>query len=419
MMNTKAVDTYNPPISHFTGQEAGKGIIKSPAGEILTMMSVTMNKNDFKDFKKSMLDHMKETRDKSDNYVITPDWIKAAEQNRKAILRRISKEHNTKVPSSLILNSCWDSKDEVEALGMTDPDTNKAKSSDIFLKIKTDKGEYLNEISLKKSPKAKLLNTRSSVLHKWDKNLPKDADIREYAKVQRERLKDIDPDVIKNVLIQYNIPDVVVIHEEMKKRNLTVDDVISGTSVDSRRILKMMHGALNTLGDPKSEKILKDLEDDEQRYQNAVIRELEHNDKVKEKFLEEIGGELPLKGAFNKEVSVAVGDLSIDEEVMKNVFDVKKWEHMKTHVKSFRGNPPFIGYELESSKEVIPIANIGLREYGKGFSGEMKLEMTLHPEFTKRLQSSNEEVYQEVIYESRVGEWLENTDDYILKRWKL
>lgn len=424
MMNTKTTEesSTKPPITYFTGQKAGKGIVTSQAGEILTMMSVTMNNNDFKDFRNSMLDHIKETRrGKGGKYIIEPDWIKAAELNRKAIFNRISKQYKTLEPSSLIVASCWDSKEEAEALGMTEYDKNKAKSTDIFLKIKHGDNEYLNEISLKKSPKAKLLNARSSRLHEWDKNLPKDADIRVYSSTQKDKLKNIKPEIIKSVLDQYNTQEVADIHKEMKKHNFTIDDVMNASDTDQRRVLKMMHKALASIGNPESDKILKELDDDEQRYQEAVMRELSNNPKVKEGLLEEIVNELPLKNAFNKEVSVAMGDLSVDDEIMKHVFDVKQWKHMKEHVKSFRGKPPYVGYELESTKEILKIANIQLREYGKGFSGEMRFEMTIHPDFLKRLQDANKFIYEENKYisDSRIFQWLDDKDAYILEKFKI
>jgi hypothetical protein len=423
MMNTKTTaGGFEPPISYFIKGAAGAGRINAQAGELLTMMSVSMNDNDFDTFRKSMIDHIDETREKdAKDYVITKDWIKAAENNRKAILNRIGKQYKTKDPQSMVTNTSWDTKDEVEALGMTDYNKNKGYSTDIYIKVKDKDGsEYINEVSLKKDKNVNFLNSGTGKLREWDKNLPKDADMGEYGKTQKDMLTKLDKDNVEKMLSQTMTPETKEALEQMKKKKLTLDQVMTNPNRDKKKILKLIHTALAAHGDENSIKVLDDLKTHEKKYQAAVIRELADNEKVRNKMLDEIRGEFPLKGVLDKEETMAIGDMSVDHETVKEIFKTDKWEDIKEHLKSYKGPPPYIGYEVGTSKEIIPVAEIGIREDGTGYGGTWKFEMHVHKNFIKKLSEANKTIYtSSEIYESKLEEWILDMDGFILRRFKI
>ena len=56
-------------------------------------------------------------------------------------------------------------------------------------------------------------------------------------------------------------------------------------------------------------------------------------------------------------------------------------------------SPPYVGYKVEASGEVFPVAEIGIREDGRGYGGTIKFEMILHKDFAPRLEKAQSEVY--------------------------
>jgi len=423
MMNTRTTGKggFEPPISYFIKDSAGAGRINAQAGELLTMVSVSMSDDEFKDFKKSMIDHMDSTRDKNDtDFIINKDWIKAAENNRKAILNRISREYKTKDPSSLIVNTCWDTKEEVESMGMTDYDKNKGFSTDIYIKIRDKNGdELINEISLKKDKNVNFLNSGTGKLREWDKNLPKDADMGVYSSTQKDMLLKLDIKKTQKVLEQTMTPEVKEALEQMKKKKLTLEQVMEKPNREKKKILKLIHTALAAHGDEDSIKILDDLKIHEKKYQEAVIRELANNQKIKDKMLEEIRSEFPLKGVLDREETMAIGDMSVDVDTIKEIFKTDKWENIKESLKSYKGPPPFIGYEADTGKEIIPIAEIGIREDGTGYGGTWKFEMKMAKEFAKKLNEANKNIESSSKNESHVSRWLTDTDSYIIEKFRI
>ena len=56
-------------------------------------------------------------------------------------------------------------------------------------------------------------------------------------------------------------------------------------------------------------------------------------------------------------------------------------------------SPPFIGYNVEATDEVFPVAEVKIREDGRGYGGQFKFEMVLHKDFAPRLENAQKEIY--------------------------
>ena len=113
--------------------------------------------------------------------------------------------------------------------------------------------------------------------------------------------------------------------------------------------------------------------------------------------LKEIASEFPLKGVSDEEESMAIGDMSLDKVTMKEIFGTDNYDDIKENLVAETGEDgkPYLGYKASVADEVIPIAQIKIREDGTNYGGQFKFEMILHKDFAKRLKSANEIVYGE------------------------
>ena len=153
LLNTKNKGKIT--ISDFT-DAAGGGTLESTAGEIMSMigMSITDNEkaNEFFDMIEA---HAKNNKDT----IISESWARSGKEVRQGIIDRYNRafgEGNWKFK-----NAAWDIKDEVEALGMEDYKRDKGFSTDVYFTLEVDGKTILDEVSLKKDKQANLLNSTS------------------------------------------------------------------------------------------------------------------------------------------------------------------------------------------------------------------------------------------------------------------
>jgi hypothetical protein len=101
--------------------------------------------------------HVKATKSES---IIDTAWVKSARQVREATTRRYDRMFGK--GNWELETMAWDIPDEVEALGLEDYKNNKGFSTDTYAKVKVNGESILDEISLKKSKTANLLNTTTN-----------------------------------------------------------------------------------------------------------------------------------------------------------------------------------------------------------------------------------------------------------------
>ena len=110
--------------------------------------------------------------------------------------------------------------------------------------------------------------------------------------------------------------------------------------------------------------------------------------------LNTIKNEFPLKAVSDGEETMAIGPNSLDKKTMKEIFGTDDYSKLKENLVAEDGPPPFIGYKIESSGEVFAIADIVIREDGRGYGGQFKFEMQLNQKsFAKRLEQAQKFVY--------------------------
>ena len=105
---------------------------------------------------------------------------------------------------------------------------------------------------------------------------------------------------------------------------------------------------------------------------------------------------LPLKALFEGEENMILADVSIDNDILKDVFGVDSFEELEQKL-TVRDTPPppSIVYQVEG-KEDIPVAEIVSRPDGIGYGGSWKLIMAVHPDFAKKLKESNDKLNSKI-----------------------
>ena len=130
--------------------------------------------------------------------------------------------------------------------------------------------------------------------------------------------------------------------------------------------------------------------------QNEAINQLNTNPKMRDGLIKEIKTEFPLKAVSEGEETMAIGDMSLDRETMKEIFGTSDFDSLKENLtvkKSDKGEP-YLAYNVTNSDEEVRVSNIVIRQDGRGYGGgSIKFEMKLHPELAKRLKEATVKVY--------------------------
>jgi hypothetical protein len=391
MMNTKPTGD-GTKWTHYSDLPGGQGQISAQAGD------------EFNEFTDSLSTHEAELIKNNPKLktegsrIITKSWIQSARNNRQAILNRITKEY----PNSKIVATAWDTKDDVESLGLSDYGKNKGFSTDMYIKIKTENGdEILDEVSLKKSTEVNFLNSGAGKFMEWDSDLPDNINQNVYKENQRARLSETGTNLKSEIekLLASGSDESVKLKTIFDEKGTTfadaLNDLIKGKG--SRAKSKVILASIKTLADGGND-IAKQyiMENDKihKEFQSNAIKAITENPKMKEGMLNEIRSEFPLKAVSDGEESMAIGSNSLDKAIMKNIFGTSDYDMIKEKLSAETGPPPFLGYQAEVGGKIIPLAEIKVREDGVGYGGQIKFEMTLDKRFAKVLKTANDEVYK-------------------------
>jgi len=398
MMNTQQTGNATK-LSHYSDLKGGQGKLPAQAGELMAMMGVTMNDNEFKEFKNSISSHIDSlTKPKKlvsdSSRIVTKSWLTSAEAQRKGILKRISKQY----PGYQVAASAWDTKSDVEALGMDDY-SNKGFSTDIFLRLENSKGEpILDEISLKKDLNVNLLNSGTGKFFEWigKDNVPDNINPQKFAKSERDTLSKFCKDNADSIkkLVKSDPQLQRVMQEKGIDFETALDDTFNGKG--NRHKTKVLLESVRSLqrnGDTNADNLISGMDKAHADYVSNCITAITTNDKLKEGMLNEIKSEFPLKSVADNEESVVLGEYVLDKSTMKHIFGTSDFDEFKQGLISESGPPPFIAYRVKVGGRVIPIANIDVREDGRNYGGQFKFEMSLNKEFSSEIMKANKEIY--------------------------
>jgi hypothetical protein len=359
-----------------------------------------MDDTQFAEFQKSISEHLtsltKQNPElkKDGSRIVNEKWLKAASDNRKAILKKVEKQF----PGYNVAATSWDTKNEVEALGMSSYD-NKGYSTDIYLRLENEKGEpLLEEISLKQNLKVNLLNSGTGKFFEWlgKNDVPDNINPQKFAKTEREKLSkfcEANADAIRQ-LVDTDDNLRTAIEEKGVDFDTALSETLRGKgNRDRTKVLFEAVKALQNTGDKSATDMIANLDNDHANYVSESINAVVTNPKLKEGMLNEIKNEFPLKSVADNEESVVLGEYMLDKSTMQSIFGTSDFNEFKEGLISQPGPPPFIAYKVKLGDRIIPIADIDIREDGRNYGGQFKFEMTVNNAFAKEIIKANREVY--------------------------
>jgi len=399
MMNSK-LDNDTKKWSHFSDIEGGAGKIPAQAGELMTLISTTLDDKNASILFNALMKHeeMQVQKNpklaKEGSRIVQKSWILAAANNRKAIRNRLNKEY----PGCVIEAGAWDSENEVSALGLKDYKKNKGFSSDAYFKIKTKDGQkILDEVSLKKSLDVNFLNSGAGMFKTWDPNLPDNINQSVYSEKERKALTLFGKkNLQKLVNVSMKNKEVAAL---VKSKGITVKEAVARLAAgkSSREVNNVVYTAIEALkekGDAGAKKYVDAVQKMHKQFISDSVDALKTNKKLRQGLVNSIREEFPLKAVCEGEESMAIGKYSLDRSIMKEIFGTSNFDEIKENLTAItNANPPYLAYKAKTSKLTIPIASIGIREDGVGYGGSIKFEMKLDKRFAKVLALANEKVY--------------------------
>ena len=385
MMNSKRQGT-KPEISTFIS-DGGAGAISAQAGEVLTLMSTSMTDDEWNELQISLMDHEADIIKNNlelkspGKRIINKSWIIAAGKSRKAIRNRVEKQYGE---GAEIINTGWDTEQDVSAMGWDNYSEQKGFSTDIYVKIKTSDGdEIMDEVSLKKDEHINFLNSQTGRFRDWDPStVDGDIDPRTHSKKERQHLI--------NAIKEFGLD----LPEPTSRKS---SKVVWNAMLDKSPTVYNLSTGKVTLSDPptKEELWIKTHIDQIREYTANSTRAIVKNSKLKSGMLKSIRQEFPLKAVGEGEESMAIGDLSLDKNTMKKLFGTSNFEEIKEHlIVNEETDPPSLAYKSEIDDRMFNIATIKIRQDGVGYGGSsIKFEMQMNKEFAKQLRIAHELVY--------------------------
>jgi len=399
---------------HFSDIPGGAGQVSAQAGELMTMMGASMSDKEFESFSNSLLEHEKAliennpSMKKEGSRIVTKSWIEATKQSRKAIRDRITDQYGE---GTEVIATAWDTQSDVEAMGLSDYGKNKGFSTDMYMKVrKPDGTEVMDEVSLKKSTKVNFLNSGAGSFEDWDKDLPDEINQKVYRTKARARNVDFVKNNRKEVEDFIKSDKGAPIRKLMESKGVTLDEALEGNSRNKQNVLYSSIKEMAKNGN-KDAQTIKDTDDkNHNEFCKKSVEAIVDNPKMKAGMLNDIRNEFPLKAVSDGEETMAIGPNSLDKKTMEKIFGTSDYDKLKENlvaeppkeIFNKKGEPydppkmsqPYIGYKIEASGEVFPVADIKVREDGRGYGGQFKFEMQLNQKsFAKRLEQAQKDVY--------------------------
>ena len=81
---------------------------------------------------------------------------------------------------------------------------------------------------------------------------------------------------------------------------------------------------------------------------------------------------------------------------MKNIFGTDDFEKLKQNLKvtTAEDGKPYLGYYVKGTGESIPVADIDIRQNGRGYGGgSIRFDMSLNSSFANRLKEATAQIY--------------------------
>ncbi len=444
VMNTKKNIKDGNNYSDYYGMgKAGAGNTDANAGELMSMMATTMNRNDRVEFFKAIDKTIERASINGEKLYITPAWSKAAKENSSAILRMMYDKYGKDYE---IVGSAWDIEEEFKALGQNYDE--KGYSTDIMFTVKSEGKVIKEEISLKQKLKNQRLwnGTVGSAFD--DDILPKDlrqkgenkykegqikniesfyqgnedniseflgtvSDLEDYEETLERVAKSMDNKETNQSLIiqgftsfvsQYkkdlsDNPKLTLSREYIKQNLISQKENNKKVKTDKRTIdkLSMTLGlVMDDYGDEEAGKFVKEQKNIAKEQARKIASFINENEEAKQSVLKKVQEKLPLKSVSDGQESIILGEYVINKKTLKGIFGTDDWnEVVQSLVVNPDADPPSIEYQgkVRGKDRVVPITTIGIREKGEGYTGAHGFEMLVSKEFGNYVESVSKDIF--------------------------
>jgi hypothetical protein len=411
MVNTKPVGEGTKVSTYI--KTGGAGEIMAQAGEVLAVVGCGMDDKSYATLLESLSNHNNELVNKDAKYkkpgqsILANDWLKAATTQRQSVIKRLDKMYGK--GGYKIEATSWDTEQEVEDMGLSDYKKNKGYSTDIYLKLDVKGKKILDEVSLKKNFKIYLYNGGAGDFHKWTKNLPESANQKVYGQKQKKILEDGSKEFENKIKENVMSPDFEKVRKEIEfkfaskdsdlfKKNPKefykkhLENSLKLINKDARKITLLSLSALSKKESGASS-YLKKINELHRSFQEGVLETITKNEDFRTGMLNTISENLPLNSISTGEETMALNGSSLDKFTMQKIFGTTDFEKIKRGLKTVHANPPYIAFQAEVSGEIIPIADIEVREKGVGYNSGISFSMALNKELSAKIEKANKEVY--------------------------
>ena len=182
IMNSKKTGTFEPNIKSFV-DGAGAGQTSSTAGEILTMMTVSMTDEQVSFLEQKLGEHFDNIDDSvSDkDLILDRGWLESAKAVRAGVSERYDDYYGKN--NWEIKGSAWDTSNDVQGMGF---DYNKKGfSTDAYFSLKVGNQDVLDELSLKKDFNVALSQPGVNEVFYWALATNED-DKKEYDEIEKK-----------------------------------------------------------------------------------------------------------------------------------------------------------------------------------------------------------------------------------------
>jgi len=443
MLNTKRNTDDGTETSDYYGLEGvGAGNLEANIGELMTMMSTTLRGKEAQEFFAGVEKHLGEVDAAGEETHVGPKWVKAAKQNRSAILRlfrdRFGNDYELEAGS-------WDIEDEVQSMGMDYGD--KGFSTDIFFKLKTPEGDNVfAEISLKQGLTANLHNGGVGSTFEGKHDLPlhlqpntysdnqvanndnyyqvnqnniiefiKNLDTTDpdYEKKLKEIAKEMSPNSKNNqTKIISGFKQMIQNAQEdlLSDENLTIDrnyvgsirqagekkQKFTGAKKETLKPLLVLARLQAKFGDDTADEFVKGQEELSKDYARQLLTHVGTDEEAKGAVLKSVQEKLPLKTVADGQEDIILADTALTDKTLQVVFGTSDWNEISENlIVDADSEPPVIQYvgKVKGRDVTVPISTINVREAGRGYVGSHKFDMVLDKNFAKRIKQASNEVY--------------------------
>jgi hypothetical protein len=319
---------------------------------------------------------------KKDGAEINKEWNNALET-----ISRIESEKWAEVDATYN-NQIYSKNEEDRLRGVLSSHSNEIKQFDLF-SIPTNAASIL-----KSSYASEGINEEEIKLTPGKiKKLPKE----EQDRINKMKNRARELSILAGETAKENSELIRKAKSEMKKRKLDwpqLVDTISSAKVLNRDSRKLIHlAASNQNIDGYKEEVQKA----HKNFISAAINAVNSNPDMSRGMLEELKENFPIRDVAEGKEIMAIGDLSFDSQTCQDIFGTNDFDTIKTGFKvtTDENGVPYLGWMGKAGEgPILPLAKINVRQDGVGYGGgNIKHEMTLHPDFASRLRQANAQEY--------------------------